>query len=60
MFQGREIDSSSVTSSALVTRELLDAERLRNLATLRKKLFLLPAEDGSGEREEVAMDDWWD
>ena len=56
------MDSSSVTSSTLVTRELLDAERLRRLVTLRKKPFLLVAETGSRLRlrEEVRMDEGGD
>lgn len=42
-FQGRDIPSSSVASSGLVTRELLDAERFRKPEILRKKPdFVLP------------------
>jgi hypothetical protein len=57
------MDSSSVASSTLVTRELFDAERLRKLETLRRKLFLLLAETGSTLREELKIDgggDCWE
>jgi len=56
------MDSSSVASSALVMRGLLDAERFLRPDILRKKLFLLLPELRSGERvadEEVeAGGDW--
>lgn len=56
------MDSSSVASSTLVTRELLDAERLRRLETLRKKPFLVEAQAGSRLRlrEEVRMEEGGD
>ncbi len=54
------MDSSSVASSRLATGELLDVERLRNVETLRKMLFLLLRDGGSGVWAEVNIDDGGD
>ena len=56
------MDSSSLASSLLATRELLDAERLPMLDNLRMKLLLLLPEPESGDRVDEDMEaegDWW-
>ena len=57
-FQGREMPSSSVASSGLVTRELLDAERFLKVEILRKKpdFVLAGLLFGSGEGVEVEIE----
>jgi len=55
------MDSSSLASSALATRELLFAERLPMLDNLRMKLFLPLPEPESGDRVDEDMEaegDW--